>query len=108
IVNGYPFDGSKKELEKFLDGLTGFEKWVLDRFPQNVGYLNFSASHLSVSDYQGGLLPELAKNKTGDAVLDPLANPYTVEFYLHLPATSSPNQVILQKKHASSNVGVCA
>ena len=30
IINGYPFDGSRKEVEEFLDSLTGFEKWVID------------------------------------------------------------------------------
>lgn len=109
IVNGYPFDGSKKEHEKFLDGLTGFEKWVLDSFPRNVGYLKFqNSSYLSVQDYQGGVLPELAKLKTGDAVLDPLDKAYTVEFHLHLPAEGSGGMVVLQKKHSTDNVGVCA
>ena len=28
IINGYPFDGSKIELEKFFEKLTGFDKWV--------------------------------------------------------------------------------
>lgn len=109
IVNGYPFDGTKKEHEKFVDSLTGFEKWVLDSFPQNVGYLNFgSDSHLSVQDYQGGVLPELARQKTGNAVLDPLDKAYTVEFHLRLPSLASGGMVIAQKKHASDNVGLCA
>lgn len=108
IVNGYPFDGPKKELEKFLESLTGFEKWVLDSFPKNVGYLNFSSdSHISVQDYQGSLLPDLSKNKSGKAVLDPLDNPYTVEFFLHLPPESAGGQIVIQKKHTSDNVGVC-
>ena len=107
IINSYPFDGSKKEHEKFLDSLTGFEKWVLDSFPQNVGYLKFSGSHLSVQDYQGGILPDLAKNKTGEAVLDPLDKPYTVEFYMHLPPEGSGGMIVTQKKHATNNVGVC-
>lgn len=107
IVNGYPFDGSKKDLERYLDGLTGFEKWVLDSFPRNVGYLNFNNSYLSIADHQGGIFPELAKNKTGDSVLDPKTDPYTVEFYLYLPPTSAGSQVIFQKK-TSDNVGVTA
>ncbi len=108
IVNGYPFDGTKKELEKFVENLTGFEKWVLDSFPKNVGYLVFSgSSHLSVNDYQGSLLPDLAKNKSGEAILDPLDHPYTVECYLHLPPEDAGGQIIVQKKHATDNVGVC-
>lgn len=107
IVNGYPFDGSKKDLERYLDGLTGFEKWVLDSFPRNVGYLNFNSSYLSVADHQGGIFPELAKNKTGDSVLDPKSDPYTVEFYLYLPPTGAGSQVVFQKK-TDDNVGVTA
>ncbi len=108
IINGYPFDGAKKEFEKFLDVLTGFEKWVLDQFPHNVGYLFFSGSHISVTDHQGSTIPDLAKNKTGDSVLDPKDRPYTVEFYLYTPVGVAGSQVILQKKHATDNVGVCA
>lgn len=108
IVNGYPFDGSKKDLERYLDGLTGFEKWVLDSFPHSVGYLNFENSYLSIVDHQGGIFPELAKNKTGDSVLDPKTDPYTIEFYLYLPPTSAGSQVIFQKQTATSNVGLTA
>ena len=41
IINFYPFNGTKKEIEVFEDTLTGFEKYVLDTFPKNVGYLVF-------------------------------------------------------------------
>jgi len=108
IINGYPFDGSKKELEKFFDVLTGFEKWVIDQFPRNVGYLNFSQSYLSVTDHQGSTIPDLSKNKSGDTVLDPKNSPYTVEFYLYMPPEEAGSQVILQKKHVVGNVGFCA
>ena len=107
IVNGYPFDGSKKDLERYLDGLTGFEKWVLDTFPHNVGYLNFENSYLSIVDHQGGIFPELAKHKTGDSVLDPKTDPYTVEFYLYLPPGAAGSQVVFQKQ-TNDNVGVSA
>jgi hypothetical protein len=107
IVNGYPFDGSKKDLERYLDGLTGFENWVLNSFPHNVGYLNFNNSYLSIVDHQGSIFPELAKNKTGDSVLDPKTDPYTVEFYLYLPPEAAGSQVIFQKQ-TSDNVGVTA
>lgn len=107
IINMYPFDGTKKELETFLDVLTGFEKWVLDQFPRNVGYLNFTGSYLSVADHQGSTLPELAKNKSGDTVLDPRDQPYTVEFYLRTPAEEAGVEVVVQKKHVTDNVGLC-
>lgn len=105
IVNGYPFDGSKKDLERYLDSLTGFEKWILDSFPRNIGYFNFNNCYLSIADHQGGSLPELAKNKTGDSVLDPKSDPYTIEFYLYLPATAAGSQIIFQKQ-TGDNVGL--
>lgn len=105
IINGYPFDGSKKDLERYIDGLTGFEKWVLDSFPTNKGYLNFSQSYFTVVDHQGGILPELSKNKTGDSVLDPKSEPYTIEFYLYLPLEAAGSQVIFQKQ-TTNNIGV--
>lgn len=108
IVNNYPFDGTKKELETFLDSLTGFERWTLDRFPKNVGYLHFSQSHLVIADHQGAAVPELAKMKSGDSVLDPRDSPYTAEFHLYTHQQDSAAQVILQKKHATRNVGFCA
>ncbi len=107
VINNYPFDGSKKDLERYLDNLTGFEKWIFDSFPRNIGYLKFDNSYLSIADHQGSLFPDLAKNKTGDSVLDPVTDPYTVEFYIYLPPDSAGSQVVYQKK-TEDNVGVCA
>ena len=44
IINNFPFDGSKKEVEVFFEKLTGFEKYVYDQFPKNKGYLFFSGT----------------------------------------------------------------
>jgi len=44
IINNFPYDSKRSEIEDFLDGLTGFERYVYDSFPKNVGYLNFSGS----------------------------------------------------------------
>ena len=43
IFNEFPFDGTREEYENFFICLTGFEKWVYDNFPKNIGYL-FSSS----------------------------------------------------------------
>ena len=45
IINGFPFDGTKKEVEDFFTGLTGFDKWVFDRFPKFHGQLHFLYLH---------------------------------------------------------------
>ena len=31
VINEFPFDGERKEYEEWLDGLTGYEKYVTDR-----------------------------------------------------------------------------
>ena len=44
VINEFPFDGTKRETEVFLDSLTGYEKHIFDSFPKNVGYLVFSGT----------------------------------------------------------------
>ena len=39
IINGFPFDGTRTEYEEWLDGLTGFEHYILKRYPSYIGYL---------------------------------------------------------------------
>lgn len=116
IINGYPFDGTKDELETFFDELTGFEKHVYDRFPKNVGFLHFSGtvvdetpafgydenlgSHISVIDHAGALFPSLSKINTGESVLDPMANK-SISFEMHLlvpdQGTDTETQILVQK-----------
>jgi hypothetical protein len=109
IINGFPFDGSRRDFETFFEKLTGYEKWVYDQFPKNVGYLMFSGTQagedtdgtlgtwISVNDYAGGAIPELSKNKSGRGVLDPVTNSFTIELQLFVPTTTNGTQVICQK-----------
>ena len=110
IINNYPFDGTKKEVEQFLDSLTGFEKWVFDSFPRWSGALHFSGTQvgevptstagnwISVKDKSGNLYPELAKNNKGEVVLNPGDDDsFTIEALVFLPAQSNDMQVIFQK-----------
>ena len=107
IINKYPFDGSNKEIEAFEDSLTGFEKYVFDRFPKNKGYLVFSGSaapgggnSISVSDSQGATITSLANanSKNGFQALDPLKSDIMLQMHLKLPEIVNDNQVIVQKK----------
>lgn len=110
IVNSYPFDGTKKEIEEFLDSLTGFEKWIFDSFPKWSGALHFSGTQIgeipsstrgnwiSVKDKSGQLFPELAKNKKGVGVINPDdETSLSVEMHLHVPNKSNDTQVVFQK-----------
>jgi hypothetical protein len=47
IANRYPFDGDRRDVEIFHDSLTGFERWVFDQLPKNVGYLKFEGGSFS-------------------------------------------------------------
>jgi len=102
IINEFPFDGTRDELEKFEDSLTGFEKDVLKRFPKNVGFLMFSASHVEVVDSAGSQFPNFSKINTGDAVLDVDMSSFSIEAHVYPARTGSDNQVICQKLSGST------
>ncbi len=123
LINYFPFDSSKSEISKFIDGLTGFEKWVYDTWPKNIGYLNFSGTLagenplggyqaglgtvISVQDRAGVLYPTLSKNKTGQRIIDPLEKSFSAELYVAPTdsGVSNDNQVILQKLNSINNHG---
>lgn len=108
IVNGYPFDGSKREVEAFLDSLTGFEKWIFDRMPSWSGSLKFSGSSgttsndgtwIAVEDKSGTLYPELSKNNTGEVTINPGdETSLSIEALVYLPEIPNGTQVIFQKR----------
>ncbi len=114
IINGFPFDGTKREYEKFFESLSGFEKWVFDQFPKNIGYLFFSGTatgeigsngtSINVRDYAGGVYPELSKVKSGTPVIDPGNLSWTVEMQIYVPPQANGNQVVFQRL-SGTNVG---
>ena len=104
IINTFPFDGTRRDHEKFLDKLTGYEKYVLDRFPKNSGFLVFSRSlgtegnFLSVKDIQGVGEVSGKKLKTAEPKLDFRSGPFTLEFSIFVPSGSvNGNEVIAQR-----------
>jgi len=113
IVNFYPFNGTNKEIENFEDGLTGFEKYVLDIFPKNVGYLVFSGTQkgessalgtsISVNDREGSTYQTISNKKSAKAVLDPKTKPFTLSFFCKIPEQVNDNQIIFQKKSSLAN-----
>jgi hypothetical protein len=115
IINGYPFDGTRAEMEAFLERLTGFERWVLDRFPRYHGALHFSGSQvgedsngtkgvwIAVKDHAGALYPEISKNRSGESIIGPPSDKsLSIEMQLYLPSITNDNQVICQKLSGSN------
>lgn len=115
IINGFPFDGTKAEVERFFEKSTGFEKWIFDQFPEFSGQLHFSGTQvgedpsngfapnlgtfITVKDIAGWLLPEASKNDTGNSILFPDENDsFTIEAQIFLPDQANDLQVVLQKQ----------
>jgi len=104
LFNSFPFDGNRLEMESFLDGLTGFEKYVYDISPKNIGYLNFDGTNfISVTDKAGVELPEMSKDRSGASKLDPGLSSMTIEMQLFVSPITNNNQVIVQKISGSNN-----
>ena len=109
IQNGYPFDGTKKEVETFIDSLTGYEKYVYDNYPKNKGYLFFSGTrgegfggtYVTVKDIAGAAFPSLSRKIDGTTVLNPEDNSLTLEYWLFVPTTTNDNQAIVDKHSGS-------
>jgi hypothetical protein len=115
IINGYPFDGTKKDIEDFFDQLTGFERWVFDQFPKYKGSLHFQGktpffpsrlgTWIQVDDKAGVLFPELSKNNTGKNVLNSENKSFSIETHIFIPQEQNFLNVICQKINTSSNCG---
>lgn len=110
IINEYPFDGTKRETEAFFDSLSGFERYVYDSFPKNKGFLLFSGStgpspdrgtSIAVRDFAGASVDSLAKNRSGDGVIDPRGSSLTLEMQLYVPSQQNGNQIVCQKLSGS-------
>lgn len=110
IINNFPFDGSKKDIEAFFDKLTGFEKYVFDQFPTWAGALHFSGTQINedtngtlgtwirVKDKSGFLYPSLSKNSEGITIINPPADKsFTIESQVYLPSITNDPQVLFQK-----------
>jgi len=122
IINGYPFDGTKVEFERFFEKINGFEKWVFDQFPKFGGQLHFSGTqigedpangfapllgtHIITQDAAGWLYPELSKNKSGESILNPPENlSFSVEAQIFIPDQINDVQVIFQKQSSDKLQG---
>jgi hypothetical protein len=107
IINGYPFDGTRIEVEEFLERLTGYERWLFDQFPRYRGALHFSGTqvgqttggtYIVATDAEGVSFPDVARRPTGQSIIDPDRSSMTLEAQLFIPAGGSNDvQVVCQK-----------
>jgi hypothetical protein len=107
IINYFPYDKNRAEIEDFLNKLTGFEKYVYDSFPKNVGYLNFTgSSYVSIRDGKSLNFSQLNTTDVGLAVLDPLTSPFSIEAQIIIPEIVNGNQVIAQRISNTSGISL--
>lgn len=110
LINSFPFDGSLTEVQKFQDKLTGYEKYLYEKFPTWSGALHFSGTQvgedtdgtsgtwISVVDKSGYLYPDISKNNTGETTINPSATgSFSIEALVHLPQITNSTQVLFQK-----------
>lgn len=114
VINGYPFDGTRQEVESFFEKMTGFDRYVFDQFPKFHGQLMFSGtqvgetspgagSYIIVKDAAGSLYPELSKAPHGQSVLNPRGTSLSIEMQIYLPASATVGtQVVCQKISGST------
>ena len=104
LFNRYPYDGTRREVEAFVDGLTGFDRWVFEQFPKNIGFLYFrGGSFIEVKDHAGIQFPTISRDQTGRSILDPGRSSMTFEMHVHIPAVANDRQVLIQKVSGSSD-----
>ena len=122
IINYYPFDGSNQEIQDFLDGLSGYEKYVYDSFPKHTGYLLFSGTqkdenpangwpedlgtYIKVDDVAGTLYPSLSRNTSGENVLNPNRKSISFQFWINLSPENLENQTVFQKLDKNTDTGI--
>ena len=122
IINFYPFDGTNDEVQTFLDTLSGYEKYIFDRFPKQLGYLLFSGTQKSedpenlfapelgtwigVNDVAGSLYPSLSKDTSGANILNPGTRSISFQFFINFPPEEGDVQTIYQKLALDSNQGI--
>lgn len=106
VINRFPFDGTKSEVQLFFDNLNGFEDYVLKRMPSHVGSLAFLGSQtIKVSDRQGVLYPTLSRTPTGLSVLDPKLSSFSFDFQIFVPKNTGGATNNLPIFHKTNDAG---
>ena len=112
VLNNFPFDGTRYQVIKFLENLTGFERYIFDKFPSNTGFLLFSgglSQSIEIADVMNTRkLFHRDFGAEGIPAIDPQEfNSFTIEAQLFLPSGSiKRNQCIAQKVSGSNGISL--
>ena len=99
LLNSYPYDGTREQVDAFASKLTGFESWVIRNAPNWVGHARFSASWICAYDSAGSSQTS-SPTESGEQRLSPESGSLSVEMLLN-PA-SADLQIISQHAGPSS------
>ena len=112
ILDKFPYEGTNKEIEAFEDRLTGYEKYVYDIYPKNIGYLILSGTqkgesqdngtYIDVQEYSGIEYTSISQNKTGQKSINPGTLPLNIQLFINAPKQINDNQTIIQKYQSLS------
>lgn len=107
ILNQYPFDGTRADIIKFFEKLTGFERWVFNNFPTNTGLLPFSgglSQSITINDFAHLQRVNNRDYGAGTSVLNPgKEKSFTIESHIFLPKIANKHEFIIQKLSSSIN-----
>lgn len=113
IINNFPFDGTQAEYETFFEKLTGFEKYVYDLYPKNIGYGFFSGSNLTnpnngtwitVKDIEGAQYEGISKGTSGVSKLNPETKSTEIEVWINFPQETNEDQSVISKMNFSGGL----
>ncbi len=97
ILNGWPRGGSADELQRFTNGLDGYQRYFLANWPSRTGHLRFnpavSSSYVRFDDV--GVVDGAAKS----SLLSPGTGSVSIQGWLDVPALTGTEsvQVVFQK-----------
>ncbi|WP_341715124.1 hypothetical protein [Limnobacter sp.] len=115
IINGFPFDGAQEEIQEYLASLSGYETYILEEFPKNIGYITLmsaSNNYIKFTDKKGYIFPALSKvSDMNSSVFDYMGgdNSLSIEFHYAHPTGSigtTQDMVIFQALNNSGTSGI--
>ena len=100
IYDKFPLDGTKKEVNEFLENIDGFTRNVYNQFEKNLGYLQFSGSYVEVENKSGNIFSFSRNDEMIQKLTNPILSPddlsFSFDFRCYIKESSTQNQIIFQ------------
>lgn len=105
ILNEYPYDGTRAEVQLFNDDLDGYQRHVLDSWPKRSGHLRFNPQFSSSFVLFDDVGADAGVARTG--MLSPGTSSLSLEFWCIPPSTltGSTSVMVLAQKITGSGDG---